>query len=82
VSREDVTLHACAVGAPVRDHTGHVVAAVSLSGIEQRFSPERLPLLIEAIVAAGVELSHRLGHVAGAETSRPAVPAGGSGGRP
>jgi DNA-binding IclR family transcriptional regulator len=70
------------VGAPVRDHTGHVVAAVSLSGIEQRFGPERLPLLIEAIVAAGVELSHRLGHVAGAETSRPAVPAGGSGGRP
>jgi DNA-binding IclR family transcriptional regulator len=81
VSREDVTLHACAVGAPVCDHTGHVVAAVSLSGIEQRFNPERLPALIDAIVAAGVELSHRLGHVSGAATSRPAVPADGSGGR-
>jgi DNA-binding IclR family transcriptional regulator len=82
VSREDVTSHACAVGAPVRDHTGQVVAAVSLSGIEQRFTPERLPRLIEAIVAAGGELSHRLGHVAAAETSRRAGPAGGAGGRP
>ena len=69
VSREDVTLHACAVGAPVRDHTGQVIAAVSLSGIEQRFNPERLPLLIDAIVAAGLELSHRLGHVADAEAA-------------
>ncbi len=82
VSREDVTLHACAVGAPVRDHTGHVVAAVSLSGIEQRFDSERLPQLIEAIVAAGVELSHRLGHVAATATGRPAAPAGARAGRP
>ena len=82
VSREDVTSHACAVGAPVRDHTGQVVAAVSLSGIEQRFNPERLPVLVDAIVAAGAELSHRLGHVAGAETSRRAGLAGGAEGRP
>ena len=82
VSREDVTLHACAVGAPVRDHTGHVVAAVSLSGIEQRFDSERLPQLIEAIVAAGAELSHRLGHVAATATGRPALPAGARAGRP
>lgn len=64
VSREDVTLHACAVGAPAYDHTGKVVAAVSLSGIEQRYTAERLPRLIEAIVAAGEELSHRLGYQA------------------
>ena len=43
VSREDVTLHACAVGAPVRDETGKVVAAMSLSGIEQRFSDAGAP---------------------------------------
>jgi len=81
VSREDVTLHACAVGAPVRDHSGQVVAAVSLSGIEQRFGTQRLPALVEAIVAAGLELSHRLGYVAGATASRAAVPAGRTGGR-
>jgi len=81
VSREDVTLHACAVGAPVRDHTGQVIAAVSLSGIEQRFGPERLPMLIEVIVAAGLELSHRLGHGAGVAARRPVVPAGAADGR-
>jgi IclR family KDG regulon transcriptional repressor len=62
VSREDVTLHACALGAPVHDETGEVVAAVSISGIEQRFTAERLPELIERIVAAGAELSRRLGY--------------------
>jgi IclR family KDG regulon transcriptional repressor len=62
VSREDVTLHACALGAPVRDASGDVVAAVSLSGIEQRFAPERLPQLMERVVAAGAELSRRLGY--------------------
>lgn len=71
VSREDVTPHACAVGAPVRDHTGHVVAAVSLSGIEQRYNRDRLPQLVEAIVAAGAELSRQLGHQNGVETARP-----------
>ena len=80
VSREDVTLHACAVGAPVRDHTGQVVAAVSLSGIEQRFGRERLPMLIDAIVTAGLELSHRLGHGNGA-ADRPVLRAGGRDGR-
>jgi IclR family KDG regulon transcriptional repressor len=62
VSREDVTPHACAVGAPVRDASGCIVAAVSLSGIEQRFTPERLPELVERIVATGDELSRRLGY--------------------
>ena len=68
---EDVTLHACAVGAPVRDHSGQVVAAVSLSGIEQRFTPARCPA-VEAIVAAEAALSRRLGYVA--TDDRPAAP--------
>jgi IclR family KDG regulon transcriptional repressor len=62
VSREDVTPHAYALGAPVRDETGEVVAAVSISGIEQRFTEDRLPRLVDKIVAAGVELSRRLGY--------------------
>ena len=81
VSREDVTPHACAVGAPVRDHTGHVIAAVSLSGIEQRFSAERLPQLIRAIVAAGAELSRQLGHLNGVVAAQPVRPGGGTRGR-
>ena len=63
ISREDVTLHACAIGAPVRDHTGEVIAAISISGIVQRFSEERMPYLIKTITAAGRELSQRMGCV-------------------
>jgi DNA-binding IclR family transcriptional regulator len=63
VSWEDVTLHACALGAPVRDASGAVVAAVSISGIVQRFSAERLPTLIRRIMDVGDELSRRLGYV-------------------
>lgn len=66
VSWEDVTLHACALGAPVRDATGAVVAAVSISGIVQRFSAERLPMLIRRIMEVGDELSRRLGYIPGA----------------
>ncbi len=61
VGWEDVTLHACALGAPVRDATGEVVAAVSISGIVQRFSAERLPGLIRSVMELGDELSRRLG---------------------
>jgi DNA-binding IclR family transcriptional regulator len=64
VSWEDVTLHACALGAPVRDATGSVVAAVSISGIVQRFSAERLPGLIRSVMKLGEDLSRRLGYLA------------------
>jgi DNA-binding IclR family transcriptional regulator len=62
VSWEDVTLHACALGAPVRDADGGVIAAVSISGIVQRFSAERLPLLIRSVMKLGDDLSLRLGY--------------------
>jgi len=63
VSWEDVTLHACALGAPVRDASGSVVAAVSISGIVQRFSAERLPGLIRSVMKLGDDLSRRLGYL-------------------
>lgn len=63
VSWEDVTLYACALGAPVRDADGAVVAAVSISGIVQRFSAERLPGLIRSVMKLGDDLSRRLGHL-------------------
>jgi DNA-binding IclR family transcriptional regulator len=63
VSWEDVTLYACALGAPVRDAGGAVIAAVSISGIVQRFSAERLPGLIRSVMKLGDDLSHRLGYL-------------------
>jgi IclR family KDG regulon transcriptional repressor len=82
VSWEDVTLHVCALGAPVRDATGAVVAAVSIAGIVQRFSAERLPALIRKIVQVGDELSHRLGYDGHETSARPLVANGTGGGLP
>ena len=61
LSWEDVTLQACALGAPVRDSSGAVVAALSIGGRTQRLSAERLPTLIRTIIDVSEELSCRLG---------------------
>lgn len=76
MSWEDVTLHVCALGAPVRDATGAVIAAVSIAGIVQRFSKERLPTLIRKIVQLGDELSRRLGYEEHETSARPLVATG------
>src|SRR5438309_3367394 len=49
------------IGAPVRDHTGKVVAAISIAGPSFRITPERRSLLIEKVVAAARDLSEILG---------------------
>lgn len=63
VGWEDRTKYACSLGAPVRDVTGSVIAAVSVSGIVQRFSAERLPLLIRRIMQLGDDLSSKAGYI-------------------
>jgi DNA-binding IclR family transcriptional regulator len=49
------------IGAPVRDHTGKVVAAISIAGPTFRITAERRPLLIGKVVAAARDLSETLG---------------------
>jgi len=46
------------VGAPVRDHTGRSIAAVSLSTIKDFFNPENTGPLV---ARAAVEISHAMG---------------------
>lgn len=61
VSDQDVTVGIAAVGAPVCDHTGQVVAAVSVSGLAASYSPERVSELAEMVRGAARLLSARLG---------------------
>ena len=62
VSIEDVTPGIRAVGAPVRNHTGLVVAAISLSGLSARFEQERIAELARILVANTQRLSRQMGY--------------------
>ena len=50
-----------AVGVPVRNHLGDVVAALSISGPAFRFTPETMNDLTEDLQSAGRTVSRRLG---------------------
>ncbi|NDK32916.1 IclR family transcriptional regulator [Nesterenkonia sp. Hz 6-5] len=52
-----------AVAAPVFDHSGRVVAGISVAGPSYRLPPDRLPVVRESVLSAADALSRRLGHV-------------------
>lgn len=51
-----------AVAAPIRDHSGAVVAGISVAGPSYRLPLERLPEVREPVVQAAETLSRRMGH--------------------
>jgi DNA-binding IclR family transcriptional regulator len=55
----EVGLNAAAV--PVRDHTGAVVGALSVSGPAFRFDRERIEATAADLRQAGDDISHRMG---------------------
>jgi len=53
-----------ALAAPLRDHSGQVVAAVSVSGPSYRLTPESFPEVSARLLDAATDVSRRLGHLA------------------
>lgn len=51
-----------AIGAPVRNHDGQVVAALSLNGPSARLTPERLDEIAPLVVEAAGRVSEQLGY--------------------
>jgi DNA-binding IclR family transcriptional regulator len=51
-----------AAAAPIYDHTGSVIAALSVAGPAYRVTPERFPELVNQILLAAEQISQRLGH--------------------
>jgi DNA-binding IclR family transcriptional regulator len=62
VTIEELELGLSAVAAPIRAHDGKVIAAISVSGPVYRMNADRLPELAKRTVAAGAELSRRMGY--------------------
>lgn len=61
-SYEELEAHLYAVGAPIRNHRGRVVAAISISGPAARLPPEREPEIAALLLEACAAISHALGY--------------------
>jgi DNA-binding IclR family transcriptional regulator len=61
--REELEIGLNAVAAPIRDHTGNVVAAMSVSGPAYRLELTRFDVVAEMTIASAAAVSRRLGHV-------------------
>ncbi len=61
VDEGDLEVGVCAVGAPVRDHTGRVAAGVTVTLPETRYNPQHREELIVMVVEAANRISTQLG---------------------
>ncbi len=64
ISDGDVTPGVAAIGAPVRDHRGDVIAAISVSGLRPAVLDSDVPALTETVVAGAAKVSASLGYLA------------------
>lgn len=62
VSYAEAVLGLAAVAAPIKDHTGDVVAALSVMGPEVRFGLDRVKVLVRLALKAAREISTHLGY--------------------
>ncbi|WP_209123571.1 IclR family transcriptional regulator [Alkalihalobacillus sp. BA299] len=61
ISRGEIYRSAAAMGAPILDFQGNVIGALSVGGIIDRFSDERMPHIVEVLTNATEELSREFG---------------------
>lgn len=50
------------IGAPVKDYSGKVIAAISIAGPSVRISKEKVPKLAEYVMETAAEISEKLGY--------------------
>ena len=61
IDREEIEIGLTCVAAPIRNHQGEVVAAVSLSGPITRITPDRYEEIIREVKETAWEISQRIG---------------------
>lgn len=62
VAAEEHILGSTAVAAPIYDHTGEVVASLSVAGISPRFGSDRLAWVLEVLLQGAARVSDALGY--------------------
>ncbi|MFI3237431.1 MAG: IclR family transcriptional regulator [Lachnospiraceae bacterium] len=62
MDHEEFMIGHCCVGAPIFDYRGDAIACVSVSGETQQFAEESLPMIIELVMATGLEISEAMGY--------------------
>jgi IclR family KDG regulon transcriptional repressor len=63
VDDEEIEVGLRCVAAPIRDHSGHVVAAISVAAPVQRMSKKNVQTTVPSVVAAAEAISRRLGFI-------------------
>ncbi len=61
LAKEDVDLGAYSVATPIRDHSGDVIAALSVAGPRSRLNPKTQQLHTQAVVETATVISRELG---------------------
>jgi len=64
-SRSELENYTAELAAPIMDHTGQTVAALSIAGLDVQFGDEHLPDLIHKIQQAAYDISLKLGYSVG-----------------
>lgn len=62
ISDEDVTLGVAAISAPVYGPDAEVVGAITISGITQRLTRDRMPILVAQVMNAADRISRAMGN--------------------
>lgn len=66
ISDEDVTLGVAAISAPIYGAEAEVVGAITISGITQRLTRDRMPILVAQVMNAAARISRAMGYPSGA----------------
>jgi IclR family KDG regulon transcriptional repressor len=63
IDDEEIEVGLRCVAAPIRDHSGHVTAAISVAAPVQRMSKKNVQATIPSVLAAAESISRRLGYL-------------------
>jgi IclR family transcriptional regulator, KDG regulon repressor len=69
IDNEEIEIGLRCVGAPIRDYTGAMVAAISVAAPSARLSSQKIPAVGRLIVTTAEEISEKLGYEKSAKTN-------------